>query len=84
MLADVFQEYARKFYDYLVERIPPTMDVKELIETIVKSYYSFSVECKESYLLTGCTTFGKTNDTIVPSPSCDVIFNSIARSAAIF
>ena len=49
MLSEVFQEYAKKSYDYLMERIRPTMDAKELIEAIIKSYYSFSVEYKEIF-----------------------------------
>ena len=49
MLSEVFKEYARKSYNYLMERIQPTMDAKELIEAIVKGYYSFSVEYKEIF-----------------------------------
>ena len=49
MLSEVFQEYASKSYNYLMERIQPTMDAKELIEVIVKGYYSFSVEYKEIF-----------------------------------
>ena len=49
MLSEVFQEYARKSYNYLMERIQPTMDAKELIEAIVKGCYSFSVEYKEIF-----------------------------------
>ena len=49
MLSEVFREYARKSYDYLMERIHPTMDAGELIEAIVKSCYHFSVEHKEVF-----------------------------------
>lgn len=49
MISEVFQEYARKSYDYLMERINPTMDAKDLIEEIVKSCYYFSVEYKEVF-----------------------------------
>ena len=49
MLSEVFREYARKSYDYLLERVRPTMDAEELIEAIVRSYYSFSVEYKEIF-----------------------------------
>lgn len=48
MLSEVFREYAKKSYDYLMERIHPTMDAKELIEAIIKSYYHGSVgRCHE-------------------------------------
>ena len=49
MLSEVFREYARKSYDYLMERIHPAMSANELIEAIVKSYYQFSVENKEVF-----------------------------------
>lgn len=49
MLFEVFREYAGKSYDYLMERIRPTMGAEELIEVIVKSCYHFSVEHKEIF-----------------------------------
>ena len=49
MLSEVFREYARKSYDYLMERIHPAMDAGELIEAIVKSCYHFSVEHEEIF-----------------------------------
>lgn len=49
MLSEVFREYARKSYDYLMDRIQPAMDAGELIEAIVKSCYHFSVEYKEIF-----------------------------------
>ena len=49
MLSEVFREYAGKSYDYLMERIHPRMDAKELIEAIVKSCYHFSVEHEEIF-----------------------------------
>ena len=49
MLTEVFQEYARKSYDYLMERIHPAMDTGELIGAIVKSCYHFSVEYKDIF-----------------------------------
>ena len=49
MLSEVFQEYAGKSYDYLMERIHPAMGAEELIEAIVKSCYHFSVEYEEIF-----------------------------------
>lgn len=49
MLSEVFREYAGKSYDYLMERIHPAMDAKELIEAIVKSCYHFSMEHEEIF-----------------------------------
>ena len=49
MLSEVFREYARKSYDYLMERIHPAMGAGELIEAIIKSCYHFSVDYKEIF-----------------------------------
>ena len=49
MLSEVFREYAGKSYDYLMNRIHPTMDAGELIEAIIKGYYYFTVEHKEIF-----------------------------------
>ena len=49
MLSEVFREYAGKSYDYLMERVRPTMDAEELIEAIVRSCYYFSVEHEEIF-----------------------------------
>ncbi len=49
MLAEVFREYARRPYDYLNERIDARMAPEDLIETIVRGCYSFSVEHEDVF-----------------------------------
>ena len=49
MLAEVFNEYARKSYSYISERIYPQMDGKELIETLIRAAYLFASENEEIF-----------------------------------
>ena len=49
MLAEVFREYSRQSYQYLMRRVHPEMDCEELIETIVRSYYAFSTDHEEIF-----------------------------------
>jgi len=49
MLAEVFREYARRPYQYIMKDIRPEMDGGELIEALVRGTYSFSIEYKEIF-----------------------------------
>ena len=49
MLAEVFREYAHRPYGYLMRRLRPGMDAGELIETIVRGFFSFSREHEEIF-----------------------------------
>jgi AcrR family transcriptional regulator len=49
MLSEVFREYARRPWDYLNERIDARMTPGDLIETIVRGCYSFSVEHEDVF-----------------------------------
>ncbi len=49
MLSEVFREYSRRPYQYLMRRVQPDMDGKELIETIVRGCYAFSQEHEEVF-----------------------------------
>ena len=44
MLAEVFRECSHQTYDYLHRMLEPEMDGQELIRTIVRSYYDYTVE----------------------------------------
>ena len=44
MLAEVFRECSRQTYDYLHRMLQPEMDGRQLIRTIVESYYDYTVE----------------------------------------
>ncbi len=49
MLAEVFREYAHEPYQYIMQHIRPEMTGGELIETMVRSCYTFSTEHEEIF-----------------------------------
>ena len=49
MLAEVFREYARQPYQYLMRVVHPDMDGRELIEAIVRGCYDFSTEHEDVF-----------------------------------
>ncbi len=49
MLAEVFREYSRQPYQYLMHQIQPGMDGNELIETLVRGCYTFSTEHEDVF-----------------------------------
>jgi len=49
MLAEVFREYARRPYQYLMRIVRPDMDGRELIEAIVRGCYDFSTEHEDVF-----------------------------------
>ena len=49
MLAEVFREYSRQPYQYLMHQIQPDMDGNELIETLVRGCYAFSTEHEDVF-----------------------------------
>ena len=44
MVAEVFRECSRQSYEYLHDMLRPEMDGAQLIETIVRGYYDYTVE----------------------------------------
>lgn len=49
MLAEVFREYSRQPYAYMMRRVRPEMDGGELIESMVRGCYAFSTEHAEIF-----------------------------------
>ncbi len=49
MLAEVFGEYSRRSYRYLMDLVRPEMDGEELIDTIVRGCFTFSREHEEVF-----------------------------------
>ncbi len=49
MLAEVFSEYARQPYQYILRCLRPGMSGSELIETMVRGCYDFSTEHEEIF-----------------------------------
>ena len=49
MLQEVFREYSRESYKYLMRRVDTGMGGSEFIDTIIRSYYDFTVENEEAF-----------------------------------
>ena len=49
MLAEVFREYAHQPYQYIIQYVREEMTGNELIETMVRSCYTFSIEHEEIF-----------------------------------
>ena len=49
MLAEVFREYSHKSYHYLMERMSPEMSGEELIESLVRGFFTYTVENEEAF-----------------------------------
>ncbi len=49
MLAEVFREYARRPYQYLMHVVRPDMNGRELIEALVRGCYDFSTEHEDVF-----------------------------------
>ena len=49
MMAEVFSECAHQSYKYLLDRLRPEMDGAELIDGIVRGYFSYTVEHEEVF-----------------------------------
>lgn len=66
MLQDIYREYSEEVYGYVLQRVTPRMDGAELIDTLVRSYYSymndhqeifsFVEQCSHCPTLSGCCT----------------------------
>ena len=49
MLSEVFREYSRMPYRYMVSRLSPGMGGSELIDALIRGCYDFSVEHQEVF-----------------------------------
>ena len=49
MLAEVYREYARQSYSYMMQLVRPDMGGRDLIEALIRGYYAFSVEHEEIF-----------------------------------
>ena len=49
MLVEVFREYAHQPYQYIIQCMKPEMTGSELVETMVRSCYTFSTEHEEIF-----------------------------------
>lgn len=49
MLKDIYVEYSEDVFGYLAERTQPEMSAAELIETLIRSYYTYIQEHREIF-----------------------------------
>lgn len=49
MLRDIYQEYAEDTFQYLLQCLNPNMAGEQIIEELIRSYYSYIVENKEIF-----------------------------------
>lgn len=78
MVAEVFRECSRKSYDYLQMQISPSMDGRELIRTIVRSYYAYTVEHEEIFsFVEQCSRCPGVAEEITEEDCCCEIFDVI-------
>ncbi len=80
MLAEVFSEYSRQTYHYLMQRMHPQMSARELIETIVRGIYSYTVENEEAFsFVEQCSRCPSLSQTVKESDCCREVFDLIHK-----
>lgn len=80
MLAEVFSEYSRQSYHYLMRRMQPEMSGAELIEAIVRGIFSYTVEHEEVFsFVEQCSRCPSLSQTVRESDCCRDVFNLIHR-----
>lgn len=78
MLAEVFREYSRKSYQYLMRSIAPEMGGAELIDAIVRSYFDYTVEHEEAFsFVEQCSRCPTLSEGVSESDCCREIFDVI-------
>ena len=78
MLAEVYQEYSVKSFDYLLRRMYPGMAAAELIESIVRGYYDFSSEHEEVFsFVEQCSRCPTIADNVSEEECCCDVFDMI-------
>ena len=75
MLAEIFREYSRQPYQYILQRVRPEMDGNELIETLVRGCYAFSTEHEEVFsFVEQCSRCPTLSERVCEEDcSCDVL-----------
>ena len=78
MVAEVFRECSHATYDYLQGMLRPEMDGRELIETIVRGYYKYTVEHEEVFsFVEQCSRCPSVTEEISEPDCCCEIFDLI-------
>ena len=78
MLSDIFQEYSHQSYRYLMGRVRPEMDGAELIEAIVRGYFTYTVEHEEVFsFVEQCSRCPTLSEQVDQEACCCEIFDLI-------
>ncbi|MBQ9814197.1 MAG: TetR/AcrR family transcriptional regulator [Lachnospiraceae bacterium] len=78
MLAEVFKEYSHQSYYYLTQRMQPEMSGRELIETIVRGFYAYTVEHEEAFsFVEQCSRCPSLSEAVCDNDSCCEVFDII-------
>lgn len=78
MLAEVFREYSRAPYRYLMQRLRPEMDGSAVIEEIVRGCFRFSLEHEEIFsFVEQCSRCPTLSERVSEEECCCDIFDLI-------
>ena len=78
MLAEVFREYAHLSYRYLLRRIRPEAGGAELIDSIVRGWFAFSIEHEEVFsFVEQCSRCPSLSESVSECDCCCDIFDLI-------
>jgi len=78
MLSDIFQEYSHQSYRYLMGRVRPDMDGPQLIDALVRGYFSYSVEHEEVFsFVEQCSRCPTLAESVSEEECCCEIFDLI-------
>ena len=78
MLAEVFAEYAHLSYRYLMRRIRPEAGGAELIDSIVRGWFSFSIEHEEVFsFVEQCSRCPSLSERVSECDCCTDMFDLI-------
>lgn len=80
MLAEVYKEYSRQSYTYLMQQMQAEMSGEELIETIVRGIYDYTVEHEEAFsFVEQCSRCPSLAETVSESDCCCHVLDLIHR-----
>ncbi len=80
MLAEVFKEYSHQSYHYLMKRMQPEMSGAELIETIIRGVFNYTVEHEEVFsFVEQCSRCPSLSETVCETDCCCDVFELIHR-----
>ena len=83
LLSAAFREYSHQSYQYLDRRLRPEMGPAELIESIVRGYYAYSVEHEEIFsFVEQCAHCPTLADYVSQQEYCGGIFELLHRYQA--